>query len=401
MLKQGTGEGFFQKLMVLYVIVWSISPPLQIDFKYRVLALGCIGIWAIISLKKGLYVEKIHIASAFFAVLVVVIAFFEKGSLDGILQQIAIYILVLCFWINCYYRERWDELGGILLIVLVLLTFFNWKTGTALFDDPAIARTLVRADESAYIYLRQGIGGYSLIYAQVCVFPAVLMWCIKAFRKNRISFLIGLIWLISYVRCIQGAGYSIAIFTSIVGVIILFVYKRKSALFAIVISIVIFALGLGAIIYFEGFREFLLTQFDGTAVTKKINDLLLTAEEGAAEGSIYVRIEAYKDSFRTWFTYPIIGGLWRQSGGGHSAVLDMFAKYGIFGGYVFIKLFFWVPEYYKNKIKHRTIFAVSNATIVAMLFVSILDSCPHSFMCMIMLVLPLLFEDIIKWEKLQ
>ena len=255
--------------MVLYVVVWSISPPLEVDMIYRLLALGCVGVWALAAVKRGLYVEKVHVYAAFFAVMVVLIAYFQTESVDGILQQIAIYILVVCFWINCFYRDRWDELSGIVPIVLILLIIFNWKTGTVLLEDPTIARRLVRADESVYGYLRQGIGGYSLIYPQVCIFPAILAWILRAFRHNKKLFLIGCAWLVSYVRCIANAGYSIAIFTTIVGAIILLTFKGRRVWTSIVLAVVIFGLGLWMIIHVDGFRNILLGWFDGTAVATK------------------------------------------------------------------------------------------------------------------------------------
>lgn len=396
----GSGEGGLQKFLVLYVVVWSISPPLEIDLIYRLAALGCVGLWGLIALQRGLYVEKMHVYAVLFAVVVAGVAYMQSGSFDAILKQIPIYILVVCFILNCFYRERWEELSGIVPIVLVLLIFFNWKTGTTLLEDATIARKLVRADESVYMYLRQGVGGYSLIYPQVCIFPAILAWIIRAYYNNKKCFLLGAVWLVAYIRCILNAGYAIAIFATIAGAVILLAFKGRSAAGAAIASLVIFAAGLGAILYIESVREFLLVQFDGTAIAKKIQDLMMTSEEGAAEGSIYMRMEAYKGSWDVILKYPLLGGLWRRSGGGHSALLDAFAKYGVLGGCMYVKMIYSVPGYYKKQYDHRLINAVSNSAIVALLFVSVLDSFTYSFMPMILIVLPLLYEDIIRWEKI-
>ena len=43
------------KAAVLYLILWTISPPLGIDMIYRFLALGCVGIWAVITAGRGYY----------------------------------------------------------------------------------------------------------------------------------------------------------------------------------------------------------------------------------------------------------------------------------------------------------------------------------------------------------
>lgn len=399
MLTNVTRRGLVQKVMVLYIIVWSVSPPLQVDLIYRLAALGAVGVWGIEAMRRGYYVEKQHVYAVIFAVAVVIIAYFEKGSFDAIMKQIPYYILVVCFLINCFYRDKWEELKGIVPLVLILMIIFNWKTGTVLMEDPTIARKLVRADEATYEYLRQGVGGYSLIYPQVCIFPAIFAWIKKVFRHNRKYFVMGCVYLVAYFRCLMNAGYAIAVFASILGIIILLFYKGKDVTKAIIASVTFFILGLAAIIYVDWFREFLLVQFDGTAIARKINDLVDSTREGSPEGAIYDRIVSYRGSWDTIKEYPLLGGLWRAGGGGHSAVLDAFAKFGILGGCLYTKMIFHVPFYYKKKETAKYFWPIANAAIVSIMFISILDSFNYSFMGMILIVLPLLFEDIREWEN--
>lgn len=390
-----------QKLVICYLILWTISPPLGIDMKYRLLALGSVGIWGIIALGNKYYVEKIHVYAVAFAIMVAVIAYVEKGSLDGILQQIALYMLVICFVINAYYQEgHWHELSIIVPIILIFLIIFNYKTSQMLLADPGIARKIVRADEQTFMYMRQGVGGYGLIYPQVCVFPAIVAWVKSAFRKNKVCCLIGCVWIYSFVSCLFSAGYSIAIYTSAIGVIILSFYKGKNSIRALTITVVIFAGVLGALVYLEEFRSFMLTTFEGTEIVTKINDLLSTSESGAAEGSIYARVKAYSASVEAIVRYPIIGGLWNTSGGGHSAILDAIAKYGILGGFLCVKMLFYVPNEYKKRIDNPWIHRISNAVTISMLYVLLLNSAPFNFMAMLLLVLPILYEDIIRWENI-
>ena len=399
---QEKSQNFIQKAAVLYLIIWTISPPLEIDMIYRLLALGAAGIWFIVALRRRLVVEKVHIYAIVYMFLVILIAYLEKGSFDAILRQIAIYILVICFFIHCFYKENgWHELSGIVPIVLILLLIYNWRIAEILLEDPTIARKLVHADESVYEYLRQGIGGYSLVYPQVCIFPAIIAWILRAYRNNKIYFGIGCIWLYTYILCISRAGYSIAIFASIVGVIMLFFYRGRNIWTAFAIAAVIFMAVMGAILYVDSFREYLLQTFDGTAVAKKIEDLVATSETGVAEGSIYERMEAYQGSIDVILEYPLVGGLWMRSGGGHSAIMDQFAKYGIWGGIIYTMMLFAVPNEYKRRFHHPRVWAISNAVMVAILFVALLDSFSFSFMCMILLVLPLLYEDILRWEGIE
>lgn len=399
---QEKSQNFIQKAAVLYLIIWTISPPLEIDMIYRLLGLGCAAIWFLVALRRGLWVEKVHIYAVVYMFLVILIAYLEKGSFDAIIRQIGIYILVICFIIHCFYKENgWHELSGIIPIVLILLLIYNWRTAEILLEDPTIARKLVRADESVYEYLRQGIGGYSLVYPQVCIFPAILAWILRAYHNNKIYFGIGCIWLYTYILCISRAGYSIAIFASIVGAIMLFFYRGRNIWIAFAIAAVIFMAVMGAILYVDGFREYLLQTFDGTAVAKKINDLVATSETGVAEGSIYERVQTYKNSMNTILEYPLVGSLWMGSGGGHSAILDQFAKYGVWGGVIYTMMLFTVPNEYKRHFHNPQVWAVSNAVMVSILFVALLDSFSYSFTCMILLMLPLLYEDILRWEEIE
>ena len=401
MVKNGFSYGLIQKFAVLYLVVWTISPPLQIGTVYRLLALACAGVWIVIWFvrENPVVLGRDQVGAIFFLIFVLGVVFFEKSSFSTILKQIAMIMLVICFLMNHFYKDRWDELSGLIPVILILLIIWNGNTINALIEDPTIARRLVRDDESIYSYMQQGIGGYSLVYPQVCICPVILAWVIKSFNNNKIYFIIGSAWLVTYVWMISIAGYSIAIFASAVGAILLLFYRGKSGVAAFVVSAIIFIGIMAAIMYVDSFRNWLLEFFDGTAVAKKINDLVSTSETGETGESIQVRINAYSNSIVDTFKYPITGSLWRESGGGHSAFLDTLSKYGLFGIYIFSKIFYAAPLYYKNNYADKFIVAASNATMITMLFVSVLDSFNYSFTCMILIIAPLFFEDILKWTE--
>ncbi len=403
MVKKGFNYGTIQSIAVAYLTIWSISPPLEIDLIYRILALGAVTVWAGIWLirENPIVLDKNQLVSIIFLFAVIAVTFIDNGDFRGILKQIAFFMLAVCFILNSFYKTHWEELRWLIPIVMVLFIIWNYKTVQALIADPTIARRIVRDDEEIYQYLRQGVGGYSLVYPQVCISSAVLLWIIKVFKQNKIYFIIGVVWAISYVQLISKAGYSIAIFTSVVGVIMLFFYKSKSGIKAFIVAGAIFAAVMLSIVYIDGFREWLLEIFDGTAVAKKINDLVATSETGAAEGSIQARMTRYVGSIRTIFTYPIIGGLWRAGGGGHSGFLDTIAKYGLWGGWFFVKSFYSVPNHYKQKYDNPMLTRLSNAVLVSLMIVSFLNSVTYSIYCVVLLVLPLFFEEIIRLEKIE
>lgn len=399
MLKNGFSYGLIQKIAVLYLIVWTISPPLQVDTVYRIIALACAVMWAAIWFIRETPVTlgKEQIGAIVFLIAVMIVIYFEKYSFSALIKQIALIMLVICFLMTYFYDDKWDELAGLVPIILILLTIWNYKTFNILIEDHTIARLLVRDDAATYTYLRQGIGGYSLVYPQVCICPLIFAWIFKSFKNNKLFFVVGIAWIYTYARLLELAGYSIALFSSVIGLLLLLFYRGKNAVPALIVTIIAFIGVMAAILYIAPFREWILETFDGTAVARKVNDLISTTDSGVTGDSIQSRIDAYKGSLLTIIKYPIIGAFSRDGSGGHSALLDITAKYGWLGGYAFAMMFYHVPFHYKHHYNDKFIISAANATLVTLMFVSILDSFNYSFTCMILIVASLMFEDIIKW----
>lgn len=395
-----TKSSLIQKILVLYVIVWTIAPPLQIDLVFRIAALGAVALWFILNIPYDVHFEKIHILSIVFVLLVVLVALVEsKGDFGDILKPINQYLLVIAFLMAYAYKDRWDELSDLIPIVLLLLIYFNYQTYVTVVDDPAIARLIVRNDPSIYSYMRSGVGGYGLLYSQVCVLPVIVVWMMGALRKSRIKFAIGLVWLVTFTLYLLNSGYTIALVVCVVGLVILFLYRRSSIVMAIVVTSIIIVAMVWLIGYNDGFRNALLEFFDGTTVAKKINDIYLSITTTEAADSILVRMNAYINSITTILNFPVIGGLWWSSGGGHSAILDTIAKYGIFGGYIFCKIIFDFPmSIKKNPFTGKDV-RLANSIFISFLLVLLLDSMPYNFVMMIIFMVPMCYNDILKWRN--
>lgn len=399
MFKNVLSLGFIQKIAVLYLVIWTISPPLQVDTVYRIVALVCAVLWVAIWFvrENPITLGKEQIGAVFFLVAVMAVVYFERYDFSALIKQISLIMLVICFMMTYFYDDKWDELAGIVPIVLILLTIWNYKTFSILIEDHTIARLLVRDDEATYEYLRQGIGGYSLIYPQVCISPLIVAWTFKALKNNKLFFAVGVVWAYTFVRVLELAGYSIALFASAIGLILLVFYRGKNIIPAFIVTILAFAVIMAATLYIQPFREWILETFDGTAVAGKVNDLVSTSETGVTGDSIQGRINAYLNSLMDMLKYPIIGSLWREGGGGHSALMDITAKYGWLGGYAFAMMIYHIPLHYKRHFNNKFILLTANATLITLMFVSLFDSFNYSFSCMVMIVSSLLFEDIIKW----
>lgn len=389
-----------QQISVLYMVIWTISPFMEIDMIWRIGAFAAFGLWLLCAMSRGLHFERIHMLVLAFVALVVIVNIIENSGFSKLLRPIQYYMMVLFFIVGSFYRGKWKELSFIIPIILLFLIYFNFKSAFTVMEDPRIARLLVRNDEQIYAYLRQGIGGYSLIYPQVVTFPVLVMWVFKSYKQKKLYFLIGIVWLVSYVLFVINANYSIAITGSLFSLLIMLFYKGHSAGLAFAVSVGLFITLMLMIMYWDGFRNLLLGFFDGTAVAKKINDLVATSESGTAEGSINDRVITYQATINTIFRFPITGGLWWGSGGGHSALGEAFAKYGLFGGYVICKILYNVPNVYKKIYVYKRIQQMANANLVVLLYVTLLDSVSYSFLGMIIIITPILYENIIEWDGL-
>lgn len=390
---------FLQMIMVLYLMVWSISPPLDIDMIYRIIALGCAIIWFILDLPRNLHYERIHLYAFLFILMVVMINIIQHQGFSQIMKSMTYYMLFMAFLMNYSYQNRWNELHLLLPIILGLFIVFNIITFRELAIDPTLARKIVRADESIYPFIRRGVGGFALEHVQVFLFPLFLAWISKALKHHKFYFILGVVWIISYVLLILHSGYSIAIVTTISSLVVLLFYKRARVWPALLITLVIIVLIVLLIGYVDAFRESLLSFFDGTKVARKIEDIYNSIHGTEVADSIQSRIDRYLSSIQTIFCFPFIGGLWFAAGGGHSILMDTFAQYGIWGGVIFVKMFYCVPMKVKKESSDIRDVRIANAFLVSLLVVTLLDGMPYNMVYPVLIIAPILFEDIKKWRS--
>ena len=385
-----------QMLSILYLMVWSVAPPLQMDLIFRLLALGLAFVWFMIEFLRRFEFTRMQIWCALYMAAVGVIAYM-LGGFSGAIGEIAVYMMVLAFFINIYSADSWRNYGFIVPVTLLLFIWFNYQTATALAQDASIARQLVRDTEELYDYMRRGIGGYGLVYPQVVISPVVFAWTLKSFEHNKFFFALGAVWAVTFWWLLNNAGYSIAVIASAVSLIVLIFYRRRSVLPAFVISVVLIMVGVLMLVYVDGFRNMMLRVFEGTKVVRKIEDLVSTAE-GEMADSFAVRITRYWWSLQTSLQYPVIGGrLFGGRIGGHSEILDMFAKYGVWGGVPTLVMIFYTPHSFKEIAHSSTVMATANAHLMVIALVALFDPFVFQVYFPLMILCPVMYTDIIKW----
>lgn len=247
-------QSLIQTVAVMYLLVWSVSPMLQIDMIWRLLALGFAFAWFFIEFFRHFEFTAMQIWAGLFMAGVALITYFRYGA-DQVIGQIAVYMMVLAFFINVYSSDEWENYKYAVPIILCLLIYFNYRTATALAQDASLARRLVRDTEELYVYLRKGVGGYGLVYPEVCIAPVIYAWTLKSFEGHKLYCLIGVAWTVSFWAVIMNAGYSIAIFAALISFIILLFYRGQSFIPVILISAGIIIVIVLALVYWEGFRN--------------------------------------------------------------------------------------------------------------------------------------------------
>ena len=390
-----------QSLMVLYLAVWSISPPLSIDNIYRIIALACAATWFFFELLTGKPLRKMHILALLFLLLVVLVGVIQNnGEWSKLIKLINYYMAVMAFIMAYSYSYRMHELKWLAPICLLLFIYFNFITYGQLLLKPGLARMLSRTTEELFVYQRKGVGGYDFVYSQVIIFPVVLAWAINGFKKKKwLFFAIGVVWLISYYLMMMSSGYSIASFATLASIIILLFYNKRSVVPAFLITLAMIGAVILMIGYVDPVREFLLDLFETTKVGNKIHDIYDSVHGLGTADSISTRMEAYVASFTTIMDYIFIGSLWNPGGGGHSAILDTFSKYGLFGGVVFSYMIFNVPTSLKKTTGDHFLIKMANSLLVSLLLVTVLNTVSYNMIFPMMIMTPLLINDIQKWRK--
>lgn len=386
-----------QIVSVLYLTIWSVSPPLQIDLIFRLIALGLAFVWFAIEFLRRFEFTQLQIWCALYMVAIALMAYLG-GGFSAVMGQIAVYMMVLSYFINIYSSHTWLNYRLIVPITLGLLIFFNVRTTQALIADPHIARLLVRDSEELYTYMRQGVGGYGLVYPQVVIAPVVYAWTIKSLTNNKFYFILGALWIVSFWFLITNAGYSIAVITSAVSLAILLVYRRRGILPAFILAALMIIAIVLLLIYVESFRNLVLRIFEGTKVVRKIEDLLSTAE-GETADSFSARQERYWRSIKVIFTYPVIGGhIFGAVSGGHSEILDTFALYGVWGGVPTVIMLMHVPTHFKKISDSKTIIATANAHTMAVGLCALFDPFVYNVYFLLLILCPVMYTQIQKWN---
>ncbi len=202
-LKEDANQATIQKICVLYLFCWTIAPILAVGSIWRLLAMMAFGMWFFLAKKRG-FKPNIAVSHAvgfviFVAVVDLLTVIKFKQFYKLFLRRIDLFMLAIAICMFNFYLRHPQELPDLVPYLMLMLAFFNFTTGKALLVDVNIARQVVRNSEAARNALQRGIGGYALLYLQVCALPAILFWCkyLLNRKKDMKQMAIAVCWLLS------------------------------------------------------------------------------------------------------------------------------------------------------------------------------------------------------------
>lgn len=337
-MKSQVGKIWWERICLLYLVTWAISPPLQYGTTYRILCIFCYIIIELLALTRNKYVLKRQLSKYLFIIFIIVMTYLIDGkSAVNVRMQLVIFLLLLSIY--DIYKDNLDNISYLLWWSIILCLIWNFCTLNAYQVRRNVSRVMAKNSDDSIMYAAQGIGGMGYVYSMVFMLPMVIrLFSKKNVLRNVFEKILCAAYIITTGLLILRAGYTIAIFIIMIGLagIILVNVKcntRGILIFTAYIAAIVIILNLHLIF------DFLSNLTNGTMYYRKVIDIISSLENSDAVGNVYTRLERYSRSLRLFLESPIWGQLSREDVGKHSPIFDMFAQYGFFVGIWFCSIF--------------------------------------------------------------
>jgi hypothetical protein len=327
-----------QQLCILYMAAWCVSPPLMYGTGARVaFAISAVA-WLVIELARFPTCVTLFTPSSGMAALFagyVTFMLFMTSEMSDITALFQFFICLFFLLIAGAYNQRgWDELRQLLLPILLMSAFWAGSTLLGLSEDAHAARYVSRSSEIARDFLDSGVGGYSLVY--YTLFPILVSLALALQRGPTRRWYR---WTMAGCAAIMAlmvmrAGYSIAVLILLASVVSFLLLRFWRLDFALIAVFLLAAIAILGSYFFQDIMRVLLSLTDGTEYYKKVWDISQNALYGGDKsfGTLAGRELRYQKSWDVFLDNPLFGAFSRRSLGGHSALLDMFAQFGVVVG---------------------------------------------------------------------
>jgi len=394
---QKQNNGWLKALLLLFLSLWCISPPLFINGAARIAALMCAIVFLFLALLSSRSKDrwKIILCVLIYS-LYKIVANLNADFNDFILANIQIFIIILfsligvCFlWAGNGRRVYEKIFWAVLLIypVWMLLTLREYMV------TPNISRMLSgNGMADAYAYSNMGIGGYGMIYSVVFLIPLI----VYALKNGRIftrpQKVLLLLNLLLSILLVLRSGYALALIAATIGILsILIIRKRSIATVAMLVFGFLIVI-LAYMTFQDRINAFLIKISQSTLYEGKVNDIIYLLVTGDSVGTVQSRVLRYSWSMQIFLQSPFFGCANEAVIGGHSTILDTFAAYGLAGGLPLLFIIIHLPVQYMRD--EPRFFGISITMLMLLILVGVTDNYAAAMAPVVYLMYPILIEMI-------
>lgn len=332
--------------------------------------------------------------------------FFDNSTIAH--RYLNLLPLILWYYYYLFLKENheYKKIKKIINITIFFAIITSCITIYNLIANPYISRSIKSSGEYSINLSKKGIGGYSLIYS-MCILGIYSLIKLKIHDKNKFIYLF--IYLLSLVLMVLSNYFTallIFIFSSIISAI--FIKKEKSSIRKIIEAFLLFIFIF--LIFNDDFMNFLISVFLKTIPNNGKTYLrLLDIKNSFASNLIDLFLDdrgnSITMSLNNCMKNPFFGIVFSKMKmndgyyvgfGQHSHILDTFALYGLFVGFIyFILLIFPFINEFKKYNKNIVLLIVS----IIMLSIFIFNNGTDAIAFSLFLAFPTLFDNKLKYEN--
>ncbi len=337
-------------LFLIPFVFWALLPSLAYNSIMRGVAIFSLFLYLIVEINKS----STQISRRIFFIIVMsyiwfVNAYFSINDFKLRHLHYSIFLIISAFSYQLI-TSNTKNYRLLIYIILSLNIITNVLTIIGLSEDMNISRHLSKSNEFSKELSQKGYAGYGLVYMNVILFPLQIIYLKAKFKytKSKKSLLLILISIVTSAVLIVKAQYSIAlvVFFGYVTYISFNTFKSKLIRFLTVM--------LGVFVVLLSFNlQFLYSLVEGTRYSAKFDDLFLILHGIQPSDVVGSRTNAYTKSLYSFYDNIILGTFSFDNLGKHSDILDKFAQYGIFMGFILLHYIFKTPLKIYNSIKYE------------------------------------------------
>ena len=314
----------FNKIALAYLVIFIIAPPMASANIYRIVALLMMLYLVGRNVSKCITRYTVSMICAVALMTIIEVICGESITVHIQLYLLMSFVIVLSFLYN---EQEVKSYNYLVTIIFATYIIFNITTIRALNIDPHIMRSLAKNSSLSSLYQDQGVGGYGYLYAMILVIPIGIF---KLRQETGLRRIVTLIFLITSYVLVFSSAYMLAMLITIcmTGAYIALSFRNRNS------TITVFLIITAAVILYYNLDSLLLWIADLTRpsmIQKKVEDMyeILFNDVSVEDTVLWGRYERYLRDIMLILNSPIWGTLRYSLVGKHSAILDLYAQFGI------------------------------------------------------------------------